>query len=126
MTQRPPVRAALFTTLLVLAGYVFSLAPSVTFWDAGEFIAAMKILGIPHPPGTPLFMILGHVWGNALPFGEFAWRTNLMSAVFSAAASGFWFLIVHQLLERIVAGDDPRSRRIRLVGAGAASLLAGF
>ncbi len=43
---RPPYRAAVAVTLLVLAGYVLTLAPSVTFWDAGEFIAAAKVLGI--------------------------------------------------------------------------------
>ena len=47
MNYRPPYRAALLVGLVVLAGYVFSLAPSVTFWDAGEFIGSMKILGIP-------------------------------------------------------------------------------
>ncbi len=91
---RPPYRTALVVTLVVLAVYVASLAPTVTFWDAGEFIAAMKILGIPHPPGTPLFVMLGHVWATILPIGEWAWRTNLMSAVFSAASAGLWFLVV--------------------------------
>ena len=93
---RPPYRTALVVTLVVLAVYVASLAPTVTFWDAGEFIAAMKILGIPHPPGTPLFVMLGHVWATILPIGEWAWRTNLMSAVFSAASAGLWFLVVHE------------------------------
>lgn len=126
MTNPPPYRAALVASLVVLAGYVLSLAPSVTFWDAGEFIAAMNILGIPHPPGTPLFIILGHVWANAIPFGEFAWRTNLMSAVFSAGAAGFWFLIVHEVLTRALVGDDAFTRRLRTLGAGAASILAAF
>ncbi len=123
MTDRPPYRAALVAALVVLAGYVFTLAPSVTFWDAGEFIASMKVLGIPHPPGTPLFILLGHVWGNAFSLGEFAWRTNLMSAVFSAAAAGFWFLIVYQVLVKLVPGDD---RGLRYAGAAAASLMSGF
>jgi hypothetical protein len=123
---RPPYRAALLAALLVLAGYVLSLAPSVTFWDAGELIASMKILGIPHPPGTPLFVLLGHVWGHAIPFGEFAWRTNLMSAVFSAGAAGFWFLTVHHVLDRVITGATATARRLRYLGAGAASLLAGF
>ncbi len=124
--MRPPYRAALVVTLLVLAGYVFSLAPSVTFWDAGEFIAAMKGLGIPHPPGTPLFVLMGHVWAGLIPFGEYAWRTNLLSATFSAGAAGFWFLVVHEALLRAIPGDDRAANRLRIVGAGASALLAAF
>ena len=85
--ERPPYRAALVVTLVVLAGYIASLAPTVTFWDAGEFIAATKILGIPHPPGTPLFVLMGHVWATLLPIGSWAYRTNLLSASFSAAGT---------------------------------------
>lgn len=95
---RPPYRAALGAFAAVLLVYVATLAPTVTFWDAGEFIAAAKVVGIPHPPATPLFVLLGHVWAAIVPVGEYAWRTNLMSAVFSAAGAGFFFLIVHESL----------------------------
>ena len=90
----PPYRFALLTTAIVLLGYLVSLAPTVTFWDAGEFIAASRILGIPHPPGTPLFVMLGHVWGTVVPIGEYAFRLNLMSAFFSSLAAGALFLVV--------------------------------
>ena len=52
-------RTALVVSVVVLAGLLLSLAPSVTFWDAGEFIAAMKPLGTPPPPGTPLGVLMG-------------------------------------------------------------------
>ena len=83
----PPYRAALAVSLLVLVGYVVTLGPTVTFWDAGEFIATSRILGIPHPPGTPLFVLLDHVWSWLVPIGQYAYRSNLMTAVFSATRS---------------------------------------
>jgi hypothetical protein len=77
------------------------------------------VLGIPHPPGTPLFVMLGHVWGHVFPIGAYAWRLNLMSACFSAAGAGCFFLVAHRLL----VGDEPRWR---IGGAAAAAVLAAF
>jgi hypothetical protein len=105
--------------LLVLAGYVITLAPTVTLWDAGEFITAAKVLGIPHPPGTPLFVLVGHVWGALVAVGGYAWRLNLMSACFSAAGAGCLFLVT----DRLLTGEE---RPVRLIGAAAAALISAF
>jgi hypothetical protein len=72
---------------VLLASYLATLAPGVTFWDAGEFIAAANGLGIPHPPGTPLFVALGHAWMLALgPMLGVARAMNLLSACCTALA----------------------------------------
>jgi hypothetical protein len=127
LPPNPPYKAAALVTLVVLLGYLVSLAPSVTFWDAGEFIAAMKILGIPHPPGTPLFIVMGHVWGMIFPFGEFAFRTNFLSALFSAAGAGCWFLVLQESAGRYLADGDPARRNaLRLAAAAAGVLIAAF
>ena len=65
------------------------MAPGVTFWDAGEFIAAAHTFGIPHPPGTPIFVALGRVWTLALGgvLGV-ARASNLLSAASTALACG--------------------------------------
>jgi hypothetical protein len=127
MVERPPYRAAAAVTLLVLAGYILTLAPTVTFWDAGEFITAARTLGIPHPPGTPLFVLLANVWGRLVPFGSYAWRINLLSAVCSASAAGFWFLVAHDTIQRLHADVDHESRAtLAILGAIGAALLIAF
>ena len=98
---------------------MITLAPTVTLWDAGEFITASKVLGVPHPPGTPLFVLVGHVWADIVPIGQYAWRLNLMSACFSAAGAGCLFLVAHRLLD----GED---RILRVGGAAAAAILSAF
>ena len=127
MTRRPPYPLAAMTALLVLAGYVFTLAPTVTFWDAGEFIAAARTLGIPHPPGTPLFVMIGHVWAAMIPLADYAQRLNLLSAVLGAAGAGLLFLVAHDTLSRATADMDAGSARLLSIGGGlAASVIAAF
>ncbi len=91
----------------------------MTLWDAGEFITAAKVLGIPHPPGTPLFVMMGHVWADVVRLGAYAWRLNLLSACFSAAGAGCFFLVTHRLLAGESAGH-------RLLAAAAAAVISGF
>lgn len=125
--DRPPYRGAMAVFALVLCGYIISLAPSVTFWDAGEFIAAAKTLGIPHPPGTPLFVLLGHVWALLVPVGEYAWRTNLMSAVFGASGAALWFLVAFQVVRQFTR-ELPAASAVPVQWGGAlsAALVSAF
>lgn len=127
MNRRPPYALAALAALLALAGYVLTLAPTVTFWDAGEFIAAARTLGIPHPPGTPLFVMIGHVWGALVPLADYAQRLNLLSATLSALGSGLFFLVVHDTLSRATDGLPEASGRLLTVGGSlASSLIAAF
>ncbi len=86
--------AALAAAAVAMAVYWCTLAPSITGDDSGEFVTAAYTLGIPHPPGYPLWCLLAHAFTH-LPFGTVAWRVNLMSAVFGAATV---FVVAHLIL----------------------------
>ncbi|RMH22296.1 MAG: DUF2723 domain-containing protein [Gemmatimonadetes bacterium] len=117
---RPPYREAALATLAVLALYVATLAPTTTWWDTSEYIATAHILGIPHPPGNPLFVVLGKVWSLLLaPLGlPVAVRINLLAATTSALATGFLFLISHRVLSAVM-----EKRWMATVGAAAGALI---
>ena len=118
---RPSYRAAGLTALGVLALYVVTLAPTTAMWDASEYITAAYTLGIPHPPGNPLFVLLGRV-ASLLPFGGVAYRVNLLAAVCSALAAGIWFLVAERVLAQWIA--VPWVRRVGSVLAAVLSATA--
>ena len=64
---------ALIAGLAALWLYLQTLGPTITGEDSGEFVAAAYTLGIPHPPGYPLYCMVGHLF-TWLPWGEVAWR----------------------------------------------------
>ncbi len=92
-------RAFVATTLLSLLIYLLTLAPDLTWahfgGDGGELITAAVILGIPHPPGYPTYVLLGKLM-SLLPLGTIAWRFNLFSAISVALAAGVVSVISHQ------------------------------
>lgn len=77
-----------FCALLFLYGR--TLCPTVGVGDSGELITAAYTLGIPHPTGYPLYVLLGKLFLFLFPFGEEAFRMNFFSAV-TAAAGGTVF-----------------------------------
>jgi hypothetical protein len=100
--ERPPYLWAVATFAVVMVIYLVTLAPTTAFWDTSEYIAAAKVLGIPHPPGNPLFVILAHTFGLLPLAASYAERINLFSATTSAGAAGFWFLVSERWLRGIV------------------------
>ncbi len=101
-TSRPPYFAAALAAAVVLGVYLATLAPTTAFWDTSEYIAAAKVLGIPHPPGNPLFTLLAHVFALLPLAASYAQRVNLFAAVTSATAAGLWFLIAERWLRPVV------------------------
>jgi hypothetical protein len=118
-SQRPPYLWAALVSGAILGLYVATIAPTTQFWDTSEYIAAAKVLGIPHPPGNPLFVFVANVWGR-IPLAEhYALRINLFAAITSALASGFLFLATERLLRDLIP-----HRAIRLATA-AAGIIVG-
>ena len=123
MTDRggaPPYKAAACASAGVLLLYVLTLAPTTAWWDASEYIATGYTLGIPHPPGNPLFVSLARTWSLLLaPLGlSPAIRVNLLAAATSAGAFFFFYLIAHRTLAQLRGVG-----REALVGAGIAVLV---
>src|SRR5205809_2437535 len=114
--ERPPYLMAALVALGTLVLYVLTLAPTTQFWDTSEYIAAAKVLGIPHPPGNPLFTLVAHTWGMIHWAANYGVRINLFAAVTSAVAAGCWFLIGERFLRSIVPATWPR-RLAALAGA---------
>jgi hypothetical protein len=117
-SYEPSYKAAAIAALAVFALYFVTIAPSTAMWDTGEYMAAAKVLGLPHPPGNPFFMLVANVFGQMPLPGSYAQQINTMAALASALSAGFWFLIT----ERILSGWLPKSWQ-RYVGAALATLI---
>src|SRR5688572_22144740 len=118
LDYRPSYLAAGIASLVVFLLYLVTLAPTTAMWDTSEYIAAAYTLGLPHPPGNPLFVIIGRVFA-VLPIAPtVAMRINILAAVCSAVSAAMWFLIT----ERVLVGWLPL-RWQRLTGAAVATAI---
>ncbi len=94
---RPSYLAAAIATAMIFVLYLATLAPSTAMWDTSEYMAAAYTLGLPHPPGNPLFVLIGRVFA-VLPIAPtVAVRINLLAALCSAFAAGAWFCIIERV-----------------------------
>jgi len=80
--------------------YLRTVAPTLSFWDCGEFIACSFQLGVMHPPGAPLYLLIGKVLTMLPIAGDIGLRINLFSVLVSAATILFTYLIIEQLIRR--------------------------
>jgi Na+-transporting NADH:ubiquinone oxidoreductase subunit NqrB len=91
------------TFLLASVVYLMTVQPTVPFWDCGEFSSAAIWQQVPHPPGAPLFLMIGKMFHLLIPFGDSAWRLNL-AAVFSSAVTIFLlYLITVKVIENLTS-----------------------
>ena len=108
LDARPSYLAAAIAAALVLALYVITLGPSTAMWDTSEYIAAAYIMGIPHPPGNPFFVLIGRVF-SLLPIAPTVGaRINILAA----------------LSQRRLGGNVVPDHRARARGLAAAAVAA--
>ncbi|MCE2900806.1 MAG: DUF2723 domain-containing protein [Gemmatimonas sp.] len=118
LDYRPSYLAAAVAGLVTLLLYLVTLAPTTSMWDTSEYIAAAYVLGIPHPPGNPFFVLIGRVFAILPIAPTVAMRINVLAALSSAASAMFWFLVT----ERVLVQWMPR-RWQRIVGGSLAVLI---
>ena len=96
-----------FVFTIALAVYALTIEPTVSFWDAGEYILTSSKLQVGHPPGAPLFQMLGAFFSIfALEPSQIGMIMNLMSAVASAFTILFMFWTISILLVKLVKYDN--------------------
>jgi hypothetical protein len=96
---------AAFVLVWSLVLYLLTVAPTVSFWDAGEFIASVYKLQVMHPPGAPFYMLVGRFFSMFAPSAEsVAFAVNLISVLASAGTVLLTHLIIVRLV-RIWQGD---------------------
>ncbi|HHS12617.1 MAG TPA: DUF2723 domain-containing protein [bacterium] len=114
--------AAVF--LVSLIAYIRTIAPTTSFWDCGEFIACSYILGVMHPPGAPLYMLIGRIMTMLPVAGDIGLRVNLFSALVSALSVWFTYLIVLQLIKRWRGEAKSGWDQLILISSGLIGALA--
>ncbi|MSS72298.1 MAG: DUF2723 domain-containing protein [Candidatus Latescibacteria bacterium] len=117
------IGGAIFLAALLV--YLKTVAPTVSFWDCGEFISCAYILGIPHPPGAPLHVLVSHLLVFLPIADEIAFRINLLSCFSSALTVLLGYLIVVRLLRTWVDVRTWDGQVAVLVGGAVGGLTMG-
>lgn len=96
----------LLAFVVALVVYLLTAQDSVPFWDCGEFSAATTWQQVPHPPGAPLFLMMGKVFQVLIPFGDPGWRVNVVSAFASALTIMFLYFITVMAIRNFRLGKE--------------------
>ena len=122
------IRALVFGAVVavVLVVYFYSAAPTAAFWDCGELISASYVYGVPHPPGTPLFVTLGRIFSMLPVASEVAFRVTLIPVLFGAFSCGLIYLLVIELISFYANPERRHDKWLPHVAGVFAALACAF
>ena len=117
-----------FSFLIAFITYALTIEPTVSFWDCGEYILTSSKLQVGHPPGAPLFQMLGAFF-SLFTFGNnqlVGMMLNMMSALASAFTILFMFWTITLLLKKLVVKKNELSQQkaIAILGSALVGSLA--
>ncbi|MCP4567664.1 MAG: DUF2723 domain-containing protein [FCB group bacterium] len=126
--DRPSSIMAGLVLIFTFVIYNATKAPTLSFWDCGEFIACSYSLGIPHPPGTPLYILIGRIF-SIIPFhADISARVNMLSAVTGGLAAMMAFIITLKLIRYWWPSEKFTGWRkiIAFIGATVGAMMFAF
>ncbi|MGB5107193.1 MAG: DUF2723 domain-containing protein [Candidatus Zixiibacteriota bacterium] len=107
--------------------YLMTVQRTFSFWDCGEFVACSYILGVPHPPGTPLFILIGRIFSLLPIASDIGFRINILSVVSTAMASMFGYFVIVKLVRDWFGDPIEGIRKVGIyAGAVIGALLMAF
>ncbi|HEX7584124.1 MAG TPA: DUF2723 domain-containing protein [Prolixibacteraceae bacterium] len=115
------------TFLVAATTYLLTIEPTASFWDCGEFITTSFKLEVGHPPGAPLFMIMGRFFNLfASSPSKVAIMVNAMSGLASAFTILFLFWTITHLAKKLIKADGEYTmgQTIAILGSGVVGALA--
>lgn len=112
----------ILSCVIPFALYMATLAPSVTFFDSGEFLTATASVGSAHSPGYPLFLMYAKLF-TWIPLGNIAFRINVATAVSSSIACLVVYVLTVYLLKNETLLEDEKFNRVAVKMAGLAAAL---
>lgn len=126
------IAVVIFFIMLII--YLMTAAPTISFWDCGEFVTSAYIMGIPHPPGSPLLSLIGRVM-SLIPFydfrgygiGEIGYRVTLIDVLLGALTVMLTYLVLVKLIHKFrPCTDKIIDESVVMFSAAVAAFMVGF
>ena len=118
---------AIIVFLFSFVIYFLTVAPTVSFWDCGEFIACSFRMAVPHPPGAPLYLLVGRIFTLIPIFTDIAKRVNIISTISSAFTVMFLYLIIVIMIKQFMKNlNDGFAKYLPYLSAAIGALTFAF